>query len=97
MSAGTHAPGTLFQVRFTVDADVQLRRNVGLPTRVRQALLDVLEAAMELRKLSGGEVGKDAPLVLKVDAHLVTYSIDVDSECATVWSAEPVRDARGAV
>jgi hypothetical protein len=67
----------LAQVRFTVDADVQLRRKVGLRTGIREALLDVLGAAMELRKLSGGGVGKD-------------------SECVTVWSAEPVRDARGA-
>ena len=96
MSGGTHALRILAQVRFTVDADVQLRRKVGLRTRVREALLDVLGAAMELRKLSGGEVGKDAPLVLKVDTHLVTYSIDLDSESVTVWSAEPVRDARGA-
>jgi len=60
-----------------LDADVQLRRKVGLRTRLRQALLDVLGAVMERRKVSGGEVGKD-------------------SGCVTAWSAEPVRDARGA-
>jgi hypothetical protein len=58
--------------------------------------LDVLEAAGEIRKLGSGAVSKDAPLVLKVGVHLVTYSLDLDDECVTVWSAEPVQENRGA-
>jgi|GraSoiStandDraft_4_1057263.scaffolds.fasta_scaffold24484_2 hypothetical protein len=95
MTVGPHACATLAQVTFTVEADVQLRRTLGLRTRVRRALLDVLEAATEIRKLGGSDVDKDAPLFLKVGESLVTYSIDLENQSLTVWSAEPIRQSRG--
>ena len=85
---------TVAQVSFTVDADMQLlRRTVGLCARIKRAVLDVLEAALEIDKLGMGQVHKDAPLILRVDAHLVTYSLDLESESATISGAEPVRQA----
>ena len=52
-----------------------------------------LEAALEVRKLGTGHVQKDAPLIIRVGSHLVTYSLDLESESATICGAEPVRQA----
>ena len=84
---------TVAQVSFTVEANMQLRRAIGLRARIKRAVLDVLEAALEIGKLGMGHVHKDAPLIIRVDAHLVTYSLDLESESATIWGAEPVRQA----
>jgi len=81
------------QVYFTVDAEMQLRRTVGLRARTKRAVLEVLEAALEICRLGMGHVHKDAPLIIRVGAHLVTYSLDLESEFATIWGAEPVREA----
>jgi len=81
------------QVFLTVDADLQLRRTVGLRARVKHAVADVLEAALQISQLGKGNVHKDAPLILRVGHCLVTYSLDVEQESATIWRAEPVREA----
>ena len=79
-------------VYLTVDADMELRRAVGLRTRVKSAVLSVLEAALEVSKLGTRTVHKDAPLILNVGGCEIRYSLDLDGECATVWSAEPARE-----
>jgi len=81
------------QVYFTVDADMQFRRTVGIRAQVKRAVMDVLEAALEISKLGTGNVSKDAPLIVRVGTCLVTYSLDVEQEAATIWGAEPVREA----
>jgi len=81
------------QVFLMVDAEMQLRRMAGLRTRAERAVLEVLEAALEVRKLGTGHVQKDAPLIIRVGSHLVTYSLDLESESATICGAEPVRQA----
>ena len=81
------------QVFFTVDAEMQLRRATGLRARAKRAVLDVLEAALEVRKLGTGYVHKDAPLILRAGSHLLLYSLDLEQELATIWDAEPVRQA----
>ena len=77
---------------LTVDADMELRPAVGLRTRVKSAVLSVLEAALEVSKLGTRTVHKDAPLILNVGDYEIRYSLDLDGECATVWSAEPARE-----
>src|SRR5438132_252518 len=57
------------QVYFTVDADMQLRRTVGLRARVRRAVTDVLEAALEIGRLGTWNVSKDAPLIVRAKAN----------------------------
>jgi hypothetical protein len=84
---------TVAQVSVTVDADMQLRRTVGLRARAKRAVLGVLEAALEISKLGTGQVHKDTPLMVRVGSHLVTYSLDLERESATVWGAEPVRES----
>jgi hypothetical protein len=79
-------------VYLTIDADMELRRAVGLRTRIKSAVLSVLEAALEVRKLGARNVHKDAPLILSVDGYEIRYSLDLDGDCATVWSAEPARE-----
>ena len=76
-----------------MDADMQLRRAAGLRARAKRAVLDVLEAALEVRKLGTGNVHKDAPLILRVGSHLLLYSLDLEQQLATIWNAEPVRQA----
>ena len=83
----------VIQVSFTVEAEMQLRRMVGLRARTKRAVLEVLEAALEIGKLGMGHVHKDAPLIIRVGAHLVTYSLDLESESVTISGAEPVREA----
>ena len=77
---------------LTVDADVQLRRAAGLRGKVKDAVLSVLEAALEVSKLGTRKLHKDAPLILNVSGYEIRYSLDLDGDCATVWSAEPVRE-----
>jgi len=84
--------GEVPQVFLTVDAEVQLRRTVGLRDRAKRAVLGVLEAALEVRKLGTGHVHKEAPLILRMGSHLLTYSLDLDHESATIWGAEPVSE-----
>jgi hypothetical protein len=79
-------------VYLTVDADMQLRRAVSLRARVKSAVLSVLEAALEIRKLGARNVHKDAPLILSVGGYEIRYSLDLDADCATVWCAEPARE-----
>jgi hypothetical protein len=81
------------QVFLTVDTEMQLRHTVGLRDSTKRAVLDVLEAALEIGKLGMGHVHKDAPLIIRVGAYPVTYSLDLESESATIWGAEPVREA----
>jgi len=81
------------QVSFTVDADTQLRRTAGLRARVKRAVSGVLESALEICRLGTGSVQKDAPLVIRVASHLVTYSLDLEQASATVRGAEPVPEA----
>jgi len=38
----------------------------------------LLEAAVEIRNLGTGSVHKDAPLIIRVGSHLVTYSLDLE-------------------
>jgi hypothetical protein len=71
---------------------MQLRHTVGLRARAKRAVLGVLEAAVEIRNLGTGSVHKDAPLIIRVGSHLVTYSLDLERGSATVWGAEPVRE-----
>jgi len=59
---------------------------------VKNAVSSVLEAALEVSKLGARNVHKDAPLILSVDGYEVRYSLDLDGNCATVWSAEPARE-----
>ena len=75
-----------------MDADMQLRRMVGLRARVKRAVLGVLESALEIRKLRIGSVHKDAPLLIRVGPCLVTYSLDLECKAATIWGAEQVRE-----
>ena len=49
------------QVSLTADAELQLRHTAGLRARAKRAVLGVLEAALEIRKLGTGNVHKDAP------------------------------------
>lgn len=89
--SSVHTLGTVAQVSFTVDAQVQLRRMVGLRARVKRAVLGV-ESALEIRKLGAGYVHKDAPLLIRVGPDLVTYSLDRDSKAATILGAEQVQE-----
>ena len=73
---------------------VQMGQRPGLRAEVQHRLLGVLEAALEIRKLPGGEVHKGAPLVIQVDGHEVTYSLDLDTETVEILSVEPVRDGQ---
>jgi hypothetical protein len=81
------------EISFTVDANMQLRGMVGLRDRARHAVLEVLESALEIRKLGMAHVHKDAPLLIRVGPYLVTYSLDLESDSATIWGAEPVRQS----
>jgi len=81
------------QVSLTVDADMQFRHTVGLRARAKRAVLAVLEAALEIRKLGAGNVHKDAPLIIRVGSHVVMYSLDLEQESANIWRAEPVQKA----
>ena len=83
------------QVFFTVDADTQLRRTVGLHFQVERAVLGVLETALELSKLGSGNVRSEAPLVMRVASHLVAYSLDLENESVTIWRVEPVQESAG--
>ena len=47
---------------------------------------------LRARKLGTRTVHKDAPLILNVGGCEIRYSLDLDGECATVWSAEPARE-----
>lgn len=76
-----------------MDAEMQLRRKVGLRDQAKRAVLGVLEAALEVRKLGTGHVNKDAPLILRMGSHLLTYSLDLEQEIATVWHAEQVQES----
>ena len=87
-----HSPEAVTQVISSLDAMVQMGRRPGLRAEVQQRVLSVLEAALEIRKLPGGEVNKAAPLVIQVDGHEVTYSLDLDIESVEILSVEPVRD-----
>jgi len=89
---GIHS-GAVAQVSFTVDADMKLRRTVGLRIHVERAVLGVLETALELSKLGSGNVRSDAPLVMRVGSHLVAYSLDLEGESVTIWRAEPVQES----
>jgi len=90
--SSVHTLGTVAQVSFTVDAQMQLRRMVGLRARIRRAVFGVLESALEIRKLGAGNVHKDAPLLIRVGPYLVTYSLDLESKAAAIWSAEQVQE-----
>ena len=79
-------------VYLTIDADMELRSAGGVRTWVKSAVLSVLEAALEFSKLGTRTVHKDAPLILNVGGCEIRYSLDLDGECATVWSAEPARE-----
>ena len=81
------------QVSFTVDADMAFLRTAGLRAEVERAVLDVLEAALEVRKLTTGNVRNDVRLIIRVGSHLVSYSLDLERQSATVWGAEPMRRA----
>ncbi len=81
------------QVSFTVDADMKLRRTVGLRVHVERAVLGVLETALELSKLGGGNVRTDATLVMRVGSLLVAYSLDLEGESVTIWRAEPLQES----
>jgi len=80
------------QVFLTLDAEIEMRGTVGLRDRAKRAVLGVLEAALEVRKLGTGHVHKEAPLILRMGSHLLTYSLDLDHESATIWGAEPVSE-----
>ena len=73
-----------------MDANLQLRRTVGLRAQVERAVLGVLECALELSKLGSGNVRNDAPLVMRLGSHLVAYSLDLDQESVPIWRAEPM-------
>ena len=93
---GTSAPlyatsRTVAQVSLTVAADMQFRHTVGLRARAKRAVLAVLEAALEIRKLGAGNVHK--PLIIRVGSHVVMYSLDLEQESANTWRAEPVHEA----
>jgi len=72
---------------------MQFRHTVGLRARAKRAVLAVLEAALEIRKLGAGNVHKDAPLIIRVGSHVVMYSLDLEQESANIWRAEPVQKA----
>lgn len=78
------------QVSISLDAEMRLRRTLGLRAQVSRAVTEVLEAALEIRRLGIDGVPKDAPLIIRVGSCLVTYSLDLEHKSATVWRVEPV-------
>jgi hypothetical protein len=82
-------------VSFTVGADTELRRTVGLRAQVTGAILGVLETALELRRLGSGNLHSDAPLVMQVGSYVVAYSLHLEQESATIWRAERVQQSGG--
>jgi len=81
------------QVSLTVNADRAFLLTAGLRAEVERAVLDVLEAALEVRKLATGNVRNDVRLIIRVGSHLVSYSLDLERQSATIWGAEPMRRA----
>ncbi len=76
---------TVAQVFTTIDASAQLGRVAGLRALVEEHLLGILESAVEIKKLQA-EWSADvhAPLLTRVDAFEILYSLDVNSASATV-------------
>ena len=63
-------------------------RRPGLRAGVRQRLLSILDAALEIAKVPGGAVDRAAPLVLRLDEYEVTYSLDLDNAAVHVLSIQ---------
>jgi hypothetical protein len=82
------------EVIVTLDALVQMGRRAGLRAHVQERLARILEAAMEIRQLPGGQVDRAAPLVVRVDEYEVSYSIDLDNEAIHILSVEPFQEGR---
>ena len=82
------------EVIVSLDALVQMGRRAGLRARVQERLARILEAAIEIRQLPGGQVDRAAPLVLRVDEYEVSYSIDLENETIQIFSVEPFQEGR---
>jgi hypothetical protein len=82
------------EVIVSLDAQVQMGRHAGLRAHVQERLAGILEAAIQIRQLPGGEVDRAAPMILRVDDYEVSYSIDVDSETIQILSVEPFHEGR---
>jgi hypothetical protein len=79
----------LAEVFAALDASIEMGRRPGLRAGVHQRLLNILEAALEIAKVPGGEVDTAAPLVLRLDDYEVTYSLDLDNASVHVLSIQP--------
>ena len=82
------------EVTVSLDALVQMGRRAGLRAEVQERLGRILEAAIGIRQLPGGEVDRAAPLVLRVDDYEVSYSMDLESETIQIFSVEPFQEGR---
>ena len=69
----------LARVVASLDALIEMGRRLGLRAQVQERLLAVLDAALEIRKLPGGDVDGAAPLILRVADVEVAYALEVSS------------------
>jgi hypothetical protein len=76
-------------VIFTIDAMAQLQRKPEVSSAVRDRILAVVDTALEARELPGGQLQRDARLLVVIDGYEVTYSLDLDRECATIIAVRP--------
>jgi hypothetical protein len=73
---------------MTIDAFDQLRRMPAFRNRVEHHLLEILQAAEDIEKLSGEAVASDARLITRLGAYEIGYSLDMHRECVTVLDVD---------
>lgn len=76
------------QAFITLLAGKQLAPQPDLHAKVRDALGGILDTAIEARKLHGDPVPMGPPISMRVDGHVVWYTLDLDRPSATILVVE---------
>jgi hypothetical protein len=90
----------VFEVKITLPAAEILGRHAGLRARVEEMLIAILDTAREMRGLQDGyswfNPHPAQSMRLRVDQHVVFYTLDPEARVATVICVERCVDRRTA-
>ena len=82
-------------VETTLSAAALLASVPGLRERTEEALVAILDAAREIRRLQGFayvRLQPDQVMRVRVANHCISYTLDLDANTATVVYVEPIAD-----
>lgn len=95
------SPHTILRAMYRIDVTsasaIALGKVAGLRDRVEETLKGILETAAEIRLLHNDRLLLENATFMRVHVanHVISYTLDLNAQLATVLLVEPIRKGNG--